>query len=234
MFGVTVKLVLADLTLPLDGPVNVKLVAATYGVAEFEADDSEELPTTFVARTVNVYGVPLVRPLTTIGEDEPVLAIEPGVDIARYCVIAEPPSDDGAEKVTDALVFPGVAVPTTGALGTTAFAVYVSADGLLRPTPFVMVSVIVPDVNGVIVNVCADAELLNVKMVGDKPAEPVPDGVMVIVPLIATSGVTVKLVDAELTLPDPGPLKDAVKYGLTEYVTALNQPELEDQFVTTV
>ena len=84
MFGVTVKLVEADLTLPLDGPVRVNVVAATYGVDELDAEDSTELPTALVARTVNVYDVPLDKPLTIIGDDAPVLTKEPGVDIALY------------------------------------------------------------------------------------------------------------------------------------------------------
>ena len=54
LFGVIVKLVLAARTLPLEGPVMVKLVAATYGVAELDAEDSAELPITLVARTVKV------------------------------------------------------------------------------------------------------------------------------------------------------------------------------------
>jgi hypothetical protein len=40
------------------------------------------LPKAFVAITVNVYAVPLERPLTVIGEDAPVPVKPPGVDVA--------------------------------------------------------------------------------------------------------------------------------------------------------
>ena len=42
------------------------------GVTEFDAADAFPVPTLFVAVTVNVYGVPLVRPVTVIGEAVPV------------------------------------------------------------------------------------------------------------------------------------------------------------------
>jgi hypothetical protein len=54
------------------------------------------------------------------------------------------------------------------------------------------------------VNVCAVAELLNVSTIGvDNPP---PEGVMVIVPLYAAFGVTVKLVEALPTAPPAGPV----------------------------
>jgi hypothetical protein len=46
------------------------------GVTEFEAADDELVPFSLVAVTVNVYAVPLERPVTVIGE--PVLvAVKP-------------------------------------------------------------------------------------------------------------------------------------------------------------
>ena len=42
------------------------------GVTELDAADALPVPTLFVAVTVNVYGVPLVRPETVIGEAVPV------------------------------------------------------------------------------------------------------------------------------------------------------------------
>jgi hypothetical protein len=44
----------------------------------------------------------------------------PGVELAVYPVIAEPPLEAGAEKAMEAVVFPGVAVPMVGAPGTVA------------------------------------------------------------------------------------------------------------------
>jgi hypothetical protein len=64
-----------------------------------------------------VYEVPFVNPVTVIGDDAPVAVTLPGVDVARYPVIAEPPSLAGAEKVTDACALPPVAVPIVGAPG---------------------------------------------------------------------------------------------------------------------
>ena len=46
--------------------------SAKAGVTEFDAADALPVPTLFVAVTVNVYGVPLVRPVTVIGEAVPV------------------------------------------------------------------------------------------------------------------------------------------------------------------
>jgi hypothetical protein len=51
------------------------------GVTLFDGDDSEPLPTAFVAWTVNVYGVPLVRPVTVIGLAVPVAVLLPGVEV---------------------------------------------------------------------------------------------------------------------------------------------------------
>jgi hypothetical protein len=51
------------------------------GVAEEEAEDATESPTLFVATTVKVYGVPLVRPVIVIGEEDPVAVKPPGLDV---------------------------------------------------------------------------------------------------------------------------------------------------------
>lgn len=122
LFGVTVKLVLAERTLPDDGPVNVKLLAGTNGVTELLAEDSAEFPTTLVALTVNVYATPFVKPVTVSGDVKPVPVKLPGVEIALYCVIADPPSEFPA-NVIDAEALRGVAVPIVGTLGATAIAV---------------------------------------------------------------------------------------------------------------
>jgi hypothetical protein len=60
----------------------------------------------------------LVRPVTVIGELAPVPVKLPGELVTVYPVIADPPSLAGAVKVTDAVVFPAVAVPIVGAPGT--------------------------------------------------------------------------------------------------------------------
>jgi hypothetical protein len=80
---VTVKPVLAVVT---DEKVGTNpVVAPEVVVIEFDAADGDELPTEFVAKTVNVYAVPAVKPVIEIVPDvawltEPV--IEPGDEVA--------------------------------------------------------------------------------------------------------------------------------------------------------
>jgi hypothetical protein len=72
-----------------------------------------------VAVTVNVYEVPAVNPVTVIGELEPLPVMLPGVEVAVYPVIVDPPSLAGAVNATVAFLFvPAVAVPIVGAPGT--------------------------------------------------------------------------------------------------------------------
>jgi hypothetical protein len=81
-------------------------------------------------------------------------------------------------------------------------AVYVTADGLARLPELAGVSVTVPAEVGVIVKVCAAAELLNVSTIGvDSPP---PLGVRVMVPVYSPLGVAVKVPDTDPTLPLAG------------------------------
>ena len=50
-------------------------------------------------------------------------------------------------------------------------------------------------------------EFENVRTIGEIPVLPVPEGVIVIVPVYKLLGVTVKLADALFTFPEEGPLK---------------------------
>lgn len=123
--------------------------------------------------------------------------------------------EPGATKVTVALALPGVAETDVGAPGATALAVYVRLAGFVSEPLFVGVSVTVPATVGVTVNVWAADELLKVFTTGDRPAEPEPDGVRVMVPVYGLFGVTTKLADAALTLPLEGPVNvKAVAVGL--------------------
>ena len=66
-------------------PVAVPTVGApgtVLGVTEFEADEAVLVPALLVAVMVKVYAVPLVSPVTVIGEDAPVPVIPPGEDVA--------------------------------------------------------------------------------------------------------------------------------------------------------
>jgi hypothetical protein len=60
------------------------IVCEVVGITEFEAADAVPVPIAFVAATLNVYAVPLVRPVTEIEahgvEHEPVMP--PGLDVA--------------------------------------------------------------------------------------------------------------------------------------------------------
>ena len=61
--------------------------------------------------------MPLVKPVTVIGEAEPVAVMLPGVDIARYVTAPPLPVYAGAVKATVACAFPPVAVPMVGVPG---------------------------------------------------------------------------------------------------------------------
>jgi hypothetical protein len=51
------------------------------GVTELEAEEATLVPAVLVAVTVKVYAVPLVNPLTVIGEELPDAVIPPGLDV---------------------------------------------------------------------------------------------------------------------------------------------------------
>lgn len=52
------------------------------GVTEFDADETVLTPYPDIVVTVNVYAVPLLNPLTVIGELEPLPVSPPGLDVA--------------------------------------------------------------------------------------------------------------------------------------------------------
>jgi hypothetical protein len=77
----------------------IGLTAAAVGVTAFEATDAALVPVPFVAATVNVYAVPLVRPRTVELVPvalNPVQELHAGDGVIVYPVIAEPPSAAGA------------------------------------------------------------------------------------------------------------------------------------------
>jgi hypothetical protein len=68
---------------------------------------------------VKVYVVPVVKPVTVIGEEEPVAVMFPGFDVTVYCVIERPPVSAGAVKATLAdVTLATVATTLVGAPGT--------------------------------------------------------------------------------------------------------------------
>ena len=89
------------------------------GVTGDEAADGAPVPTLFAAVTTNVYAVPLVKPLTTTDVAPEIVAVAPpGVAVAVYEVIGEPPLFEGATHDTVAAPFPATAVTAVGAPGT--------------------------------------------------------------------------------------------------------------------
>ena len=75
----TVALALPAAAAPMVGAPGT--VAAAPGVTLFDAADAGPVPIALVAVTVNVYAVPLVRPVTEIGLAVPVAVIPPGLDV---------------------------------------------------------------------------------------------------------------------------------------------------------
>jgi hypothetical protein len=69
----------------------------------------------------------------------PVKEIPPGEDVAVYPVIAEPPLDAGAVKLTIACAFPAVAVTLVGASGTVDGVTTAEANEA-GPTPMALVA----------------------------------------------------------------------------------------------
>ena len=84
------------------------------------------------------------------------------------------------------------------------------------------VSVTGPVAEGVMVNVCPAAELLNVRVMG--ALNPPPVGVMVIAPVYTESGVTVKAVETAPIAPPLGPVSAKLSAGATG-VTAFDAAE---------
>ena len=126
------------LTVALPLPPLAEILVGTPGAiaAGVTADDALEavpVATELVAMTVKVYAVPLVRPVTVIGEEEPVAVRPPGEEVTVYPVIADPPVFVGAVKLTVALPLLPLAEIPVGAPG--AIAAGVTADDALEAAP---------------------------------------------------------------------------------------------------
>lgn len=74
----------------------------------------------------------MVKPVTTIGEVNPVPVNPPGLDVTVYPVMALPPVEVEAVKVTVACAFPPVAVPIAGILGAEPVIVPVKPVGCVK------------------------------------------------------------------------------------------------------
>ena len=99
------------------------------GETALDADDGAEVPTSFVAVTVNVYETPLVSPPTVVVVVVPSTDVVPdgGLEVTEYPVIGLPPSS-GACHDTDACPSPAAAVTASGGAGEVALCPYSSAE----------------------------------------------------------------------------------------------------------
>jgi hypothetical protein len=87
-------------------------------VIEADALDDVPFPALLVAKTVKVYDVFVVKPGIVIGELAPLAVKLPGDDTTVYDVRAGMPKNEGAVKLTDAVVVPvAVAETLVGAPG---------------------------------------------------------------------------------------------------------------------
>ena len=105
----------------------------TVAGTTFTVADAAPVPAAFDAVTEQLYTVPLVSPVTLIGDAPPGAEILPGLQIAVKPVIALPPLLAGGEKAMLATVLPAVAAPITGAAGTPAGVTLTGADAAPGP-----------------------------------------------------------------------------------------------------
>ena len=112
------------------------------GVTLLDGADAAPGPVALAATTVNVYAMPLVKPVTTIGLAVPVAVMPPGDDVTVYDVTGVPPFGAGAVKLTVAWVFPRTADTAVGAPGTILGVTLLDgADAAPVPRAFVAVTV---------------------------------------------------------------------------------------------
>ena len=112
------------------------------GVTGVDGSEDRLVPMEFVAVTVKVYAVPLVRPVTVTDVPVVVAVISPGAEVAVYSVIGLPPSEAGAVHETIAETSVGIADTSVGASGTIAGVTGVDgSEDRLDPMALVAVTV---------------------------------------------------------------------------------------------
>jgi hypothetical protein len=128
--------------LPAVADTDVGAPGAVAGVTAGLAADGALVPAPLVAVTVNVYGVPLTRPITVQPSVAVVQVAPPGDAVTVYPVIDLPPLLTGAVHETAAEALPGVADTDVGTPGAVAgVTAELGADGALVPAPLVAVTV---------------------------------------------------------------------------------------------
>src|SRR3569623_2497461 len=70
------------------------------GVTLLEGGDAALSPAELVATAVNIYAVPSVKPVTGNGLDGPMAVMPPGAAVTEKLVMAAPPLNTGAVKLT--------------------------------------------------------------------------------------------------------------------------------------
>ena len=128
--------------------VSVYCESAARGVTGGVCAEAGPCPTALAAATVNVYGTPLLRPLTVklVAVEEVAIgacAVPPTYGVTKYPVIEEPPSDGAVQlRLTDWSA--GDAVTPVGAPGTVAAVGITAAEELElgpMPTPLIAATV---------------------------------------------------------------------------------------------
>ena len=111
--------------------------SAAVGVIVVEAEESKEGPTEFIATTVNVTGVSLVK-LSLAVNTLPTVTWLPTDGVSLYPVIANPPFEAGAVQDTIAEALPATAETPVGAPGTVAGITAAEAEEFEEfPTEFI-------------------------------------------------------------------------------------------------
>src|SRR5436190_14004194 len=105
--------------MPAVAPTAVGDEGVVYGVTDGEEPEGAPVPTEFVARTTNVYAVPLLSPLIVALVVEPSTSVDapPGLATTLYLVIDLPPLLAGAAQVTTAERSPALAPTPVGLPG---------------------------------------------------------------------------------------------------------------------
>lgn len=114
-------------------------------VIDEDAKLAAEVPLAFVAVAVNVYAVPFVRPVTTKGDDAPVVVRFPGEDVTVNSVIDEPPVAPAVNAI-DTCEIPFVTESIVGASGTVVAVTVDDADDVADEYEFKAATVYVYDV----------------------------------------------------------------------------------------
>jgi hypothetical protein len=80
LFDGTINVIIAC-PLPAVATTPVGAFDVVAGIIEFEVEDEALVPTPFVAVTVNVYVIPLVKPVIVIGDVVPVVVKLPMLEV---------------------------------------------------------------------------------------------------------------------------------------------------------